>query len=104
MNHDGFAFINVFSPCVTFNKINTYDWFKENITETSEIPGYDPSDRVMAMTKIMETKGMLTGLIYQNTEKKSYQQLIPGFKEEGIAKQDIQLTEEQFNELLAEFR
>lgn len=29
IKHKGFAFINVFSPCVTYNKINTYDWFKE---------------------------------------------------------------------------
>lgn len=29
IKHEGFSLINVFSPCVTFNKINTYDWFKE---------------------------------------------------------------------------
>ncbi len=33
IKHKGFSLINVFSPCVTFNKVNTYDWFKENITK-----------------------------------------------------------------------
>jgi 2-oxoglutarate/2-oxoacid ferredoxin oxidoreductase subunit beta len=56
------------------------------------------------MTKLMETRGMLTGLIYQNKERKSYENLVKGFKPEGLAKQDIQLTEEQFAKLVAEFR
>ncbi|MFQ6820478.1 MAG: hypothetical protein ACLRS3_02860 [Veillonella parvula] len=38
MDHDGFSFINVFSPCVTYNKRNSYDWFK-NIVALPE--GYD---------------------------------------------------------------
>ncbi|TGU57908.1 2-oxoacid:ferredoxin oxidoreductase subunit beta, partial [Mesorhizobium sp. M00.F.Ca.ET.186.01.1.1] len=28
IQHEGFSLINVFSPCVTYNKVNTYDWFK----------------------------------------------------------------------------
>jgi len=104
LNHKGFSLINVFSPCVTFNKVNTYDWFKENIVDLDEIPDYDPTNRVMAMTKIMETNSMLTGIIYQNKDKKSYEDSVPNFKAEGIAKQDITLTEADFNKLLTEFK
>jgi 2-oxoglutarate ferredoxin oxidoreductase subunit beta len=104
LQHKGFSLINVFSPCVTFNKINTYDWFKENIIDLEEIEGYDPSNRIQAMTKLMETGGMLTGLIYQNKEKKSYEDLVSGFKAEGLANQNIQLTEAEFDKLVAEFR
>ena len=39
LKHKGFSLINVFSPCVTFNKVNTYDWFKENIVNLDAIPG-----------------------------------------------------------------
>ncbi|WP_256761298.1 2-oxoacid:ferredoxin oxidoreductase subunit beta [Cohnella sp. WQ 127256] len=104
LNHKGFSLINVFSPCVTFNKINTYDWFKENIVNLEQFPDYDPSNRIAAMTKIMETNGMLTGLIYQNKERKSYEQLAVGFKEQGLAKQDLQLSREDFDKLLTEFK
>jgi 2-oxoglutarate ferredoxin oxidoreductase subunit beta len=104
LNHEGFSLINVFSPCVTFNKINTYDWFKENIVDLEGVEGYDPSNRVMAMTKLMETKGMLTGLIYQDTSRKSYEDLVAGFKPEGLANQDIKLSEEDFQKLVAEFK
>jgi 2-oxoglutarate ferredoxin oxidoreductase subunit beta len=104
LKHDGFAFINVFSPCVTFNKINTYDWFKENIVDVEEIEGYDPSNRAMAMAKVIETGGMLCGLIYQDKTRKSYEHHVPGFREEPLAEQDLELTEEQFEELVNEFR
>ncbi|MBB3109473.1 2-oxoglutarate ferredoxin oxidoreductase subunit beta [Paenibacillus phyllosphaerae] len=104
LNHKGFSLINVFSPCVTFNKVNTYDWFKENIVNLNEFPDYDPSNRMAAMNKIMETNGMLTGLIYQNKERKSYENLIAGFQEQGLANQDIQLSQDQFEKLLAEFK
>lgn len=105
IKHEGFSLINVFSPCVTFNKVNTYDWFKENIVnldgEAGE--GYDPSNRLMAMTKIMETNGLVTGLVYQDTKRRSYENLVTGFKEQGLANQDIQLSREEFEKLTADF-
>jgi 2-oxoglutarate ferredoxin oxidoreductase subunit beta len=103
IQHKGFALINVFSPCVTFNKVNTYDWFKENIVNLDQFPDYDPTNRVAAMNKIMETNGMLTGLIYRDTTRKSYEDLIPGFREEGLYRQDLRLDQSQFEELVAEF-
>lgn len=104
IKHKGFSFVNVFSPCVTFNKVNTYDWFKENIVDLEETPDYDPSNRAQAMSKIMETRSLLTGLIYQDKTKKSYEELVTGFKPEGLANQDISLTEQQFDKLVAEFK
>ncbi|TFE19803.1 2-oxoacid:ferredoxin oxidoreductase subunit beta [Cohnella luojiensis] len=104
LKHKGFSLINVFSPCVTFNKVNTYDWFKENIVNLEQFPDYDPSNRIAAMTKIMETNGMVTGLIYQNKERKAYDEMIVGFKEEGLAKQDLKLSRADFDKLLTEFK
>lgn len=104
IQHEGFSLINVFSPCVTFNKINTYDWFKEHIINLDTVENYDPSNRVMAMTKLMETGGMITGLIYQDTSRRSYENLVPGFRKEPLAHQDLQITPEQFDQLVSEFK
>ena len=49
MDHKGFSFINVFSPCVTYNKVNTYDWFKENLIPVEDIVDYDHTDAQSAM-------------------------------------------------------
>jgi 2-oxoglutarate ferredoxin oxidoreductase subunit beta len=104
LQHKGFSLINVFSPCVTFNKVNTYDWFKENIVNLDQFPDYNSTDRVAAMNKIMETNGMLTGLIYQNKERKSYEDLIPGFATDGLVNHELRLTNDQFDKLVAEFK
>ncbi|MBU5672999.1 2-oxoacid:ferredoxin oxidoreductase subunit beta [Paenibacillus brevis] len=103
IQHEGFSLINVFSPCVTFNKVNTYDWFKEHIINLDTVPDYDPANRAMAMGKLMETGSMITGLIYQNREKKSYENLIHGFKAEPLAHQPLNLEKNEFDNLVAEF-
>ncbi len=103
IKHEGFSLINVFSPCVTYNKVNTYDWFKENLTKTSSIEGYDPSNREKAMQSLMENKGLLTGLIYQNTERKSYQDLISGYSEKPLTQANLELDQEYFDKLVEEF-
>jgi len=104
VQHKGFSMVNVFSPCVTFNKVNTYDWFREHVTDLDETPGYDSSNRMAAMSKLMETNGLITGIIYQDTSKKSYEDLVPGFKAEGLANQDIKISKEDFEKLVAEFK
>ncbi|RKD24303.1 2-oxoacid ferredoxin oxidoreductase [Ammoniphilus oxalaticus] len=103
IQHKGFSFVNVFSPCVTFNKINTYDWFRENVKSLNEIEGYDPHDRIMAMQALMEHDDLVNGLIYHNTNASDYQSLIHGFKEEGLAKADLKLEQDKFEQLCAEF-
>ncbi|WCK56152.1 2-oxoacid:ferredoxin oxidoreductase subunit beta [Aneurinibacillus sp. Ricciae_BoGa-3] len=103
LQHKGFSFINVFSPCVTFNKVNTYDWYKEHVKNLGEIEGYDPSNRVNAMRVLMENEGMVAGLIYQNNQKQPYETLVKGFREEGLAKQDLSFNSDRFADLVSEF-
>lgn len=103
INHKGFSLINVFSPCVTYNKINTYDWFKENLTRLDSIDGYDPHNREQAMQTLMEHNGLVTGLIYQNTEQKSYQELAHGYSEDPLTDAELKLDQAQFDKLVEEF-
>ena len=65
IRHVGFSFINVFSPCVTFNKVNTYDWYSQRLQKVDDLTGYNRHDRMAAMQRVMETEGLITGLIYQ---------------------------------------
>lgn len=103
INHKGFSFINVFSPCVTYNKINTYDWFKEHLTKLSTIEGYDSSNKEAAMQTLMQHDSLVTGIVYQDTSRPSYQELIPGYQEDGLTKADLTLDQAHFDKLVAEF-
>lgn len=103
MKHKGFSLINVFSPCVTYNKVNTYDWFKENLTKLSSIENYDSSSREEAMQTLMKHKSLVTGLIYQNTEQRSYQELLTSYSQTPLSKADLNMDEAYFDKLVSEF-
>jgi len=45
LRHKGFSLVEVFSPCVTHNKMDTYQWFKSHIFDVDEDPAYDPTDK-----------------------------------------------------------
>jgi 2-oxoglutarate ferredoxin oxidoreductase subunit beta len=66
ISHKGFSFINVISPCPTFNKINTFDSYKDKV---DELPAdHDTSDLSKALSLAVESKNsgrVLTGLFYQ---------------------------------------
>ena len=70
VNHKGYALVDLFQPCVTFNKLNTYKWFRENTYRLEE--SHDPSDRAQAMEKAMETDKLPLGIFYRKTDKKTF--------------------------------
>ncbi|EII6297456.1 2-oxoacid:ferredoxin oxidoreductase subunit beta [Staphylococcus pseudintermedius] len=103
INHDGFSFVNVFSPCVTYNKINTYEWFKENLTAIDDIENYDVSNKQAALQTVIEHDSLVKGIVYQDTTTPSYESQIDGLAETPLAHQDLNLTEEQFESFTKQF-
>ena len=103
VNHDGFSFVNVFSPCVTYNKVNTYDWFKENLTSIDDIEDYDVTDKQKAMQNVLSYESLLKGIVYQDTKTPSYESQIAELDDTPLAKKDIKIDENQFNELIGQF-
>lgn len=103
IQHKGFAFINVYSPCVTYNKVNTYEWFKEHLTKLSDIEGYDPQNREQAMQVVMEKESLVTGIVYQDLESKPYEEKAEGFSETPLVEADLKISEHDFEALVKEF-
>lgn len=64
ISHKGYALVDIFQPCVVFNKVNTYKWFKDHTYYLDE-EGHDPSDRMAAMGKAMERESFPLGVIYR---------------------------------------
>lgn len=104
INHKGFSFVNVFSPCVTYNKINTYDWFKENLTKLADIEDYDSSNKNQATQTVIDKESMITGIIYQDKETPSYEQQLEQLDETPLVKKSLKLEENQFEELVSQFK
>jgi len=59
IEHEGFAIIDVFQPCVTWNKVNTFKWFRDRVYKLDETD-YNPGDRVVAFDLSLSTFHDLT--------------------------------------------
>lgn len=64
--HRGYALIDIFQPCVVFNKVNTYKWFRENSYELDS--SHDTSDLIAAMQKAFEMDLFPLGIFYQQKQ------------------------------------
>ncbi len=95
----GFSVIDIFQPCVIFNKMNTYQWFKEN---TYYLPDdYDPTDRKLAFEKAIETEKLPLGVIYRQDGRELYEDLL-GISETPAYEHKV--SGEAFEKMLDEYR
>ena len=100
--HRGFSLIDVFSPCVTFNHVNTYPWFKERVYKLEDEPGYDPTDFMAAIQRSVEFGQRIPiGLLYR-TERPIYEDSEPVLHDGPLVEQRLGLDRKTFDELLAE--
>ncbi len=63
ITHKGYALLDILQPCVSFNKVNTFHWFKDRIYY---LEGHDPSDRAGAFELALEQDKLGLGIIYRN--------------------------------------
>jgi len=106
VEHKGFALIDCLSPCVTYNKINTYDWFKERVYDLAK-EGHDPSDMKAAFARAIEWPTVQRdriplGLFYRAEGVPTYEELEPGLEKGPPARQPLGI--EDPDALMAEFR
>jgi 2-oxoglutarate ferredoxin oxidoreductase subunit beta len=101
IEHNGFSLIDVFSPCVTYNKVNTYPWFKERVYKLEdEEPDSDLTDFSRAITKAMEFGSRIPiGLIYK-IDKPTYEDREPVLQNGPLVDQPLGIRKELFDELL----
>lgn len=73
--HPGFALVDVYQPCVTYNYINTYEFYSKRVYDLTTTP-YKPDNRFRAMKKSMEIEGgkkFPIGILFQDINKPSLQ-------------------------------
>jgi len=65
LSRRGFALVDILQPCVTFNKVNTFAWYRERCREVP--PSHDPHDRAAALELASEWGETIpVGVIYEN--------------------------------------
>ena len=79
--HKGYALVDILQPCVTFNKVNTYQWFQE-LCYYLDDSQHDPSDRNEALRRAAEKDKLPLGVFYVNNEKNTFEENIVVYEED----------------------
>jgi len=103
IQHKGFALIDTFSPCVTFNLDNTHEFFKHR-TKKLEDMGHDPTNFAAAIQKSYEWGDEIPiGLFWKREDLPSLDQLEPILDEGGpLARRPLGISPEVARSLVRE--
>jgi len=90
LQHKGYALVDVFQPCVSFNKINTYQWYQQRVYKLEADQDFDKTDRDAAFEKAFEWGDHIPiGIFYQTAEKPTYEDQLPVLKVGALVKQPL---------------
>ena len=64
--HKGFACIDILQPCVSFNKVNTFQWYKKRVYDINEERDYDYEDKFKAFERALQWGDRIPiGILYK---------------------------------------
>ena len=82
--HHGLALIDILQPCVSFNKVNTFTWYKQRCKALPS--AYDPTDWEQAIKVASEWGDTIPiGVIYKN-DRIPFEEHFPGLHQEPLIK------------------
>ncbi len=100
--HKGFSLVDVFSPCITYNKVNTKEYFQQK-TKLLDDYGHNPTDYNSAMKYGYQWGDEIPiGLFWKRTDLPTLQDLEPVLKGGPLATRPLGLSAEQTQGLLKE--
>jgi len=100
--HKGYSLVDILQPCVTFNKINTYQWFKEHTYYLED--SHDPHNRGEAFNRAIEKDRMPLGVFYVNPDKKTFEQNIELYERDNRPLWQRELDTGRLRGLIDEFK
>lgn len=102
LTHRGFAIVDIFAPCVTYNKVNTYAWFKEN---TYALEATHPlGDRAEAFRRALETDRLPVGVFYKDESRPTLEEHLGLTAPDAKPLYDHQVHVQAIKERMGKFR
>lgn len=102
LKHRGFALIDVLSPCVTYNRVNTYEWYKKHIEILNQKDSF-PADLSLAWNWLNREDKFVLGVLYAR-EEETLEELILPDKERPIAELELKPEIEKVRLLMEKFK
>ncbi len=77
IEHRGYALVDIFQQCVSFNRINTLKWFRDNTYYLDD--SYDPTNRNEAFKTTTSEGKFALGVLYVNEGRKPFEDNLPAY-------------------------
>ena len=87
MDHEGFSLVDVFQPCVTYDKMHTYPYYQQKCYDL-QAEDHDTSNLEKAYQKAYETERLPIGIFYQY-QGEVYEKTQPQFAEGPLVHKDL---------------
>jgi 2-oxoglutarate ferredoxin oxidoreductase subunit beta len=92
VEHKGFSFLDVFSPCVTYNHDNTYQWFRPRVKKLEDDSSYDSADWTAAMEKsLLWGEEIPIGKFFERTDVPTLHGAEPVLNEGPLVRRDLRV-------------
>jgi 2-oxoglutarate ferredoxin oxidoreductase subunit beta len=101
ITHKGYALLDIFQPCVSYNKINNHQWFKDNTYYLQE--SHDAHNRNAAFAKACETDKLPLGVFYISKEKKPFEENLLAYESDDMPLYERQPDLGKLQELINSF-
>ena len=83
IQYRGTAVVDIMQQCISFNKVNTFSWYKERCYELGA--DYDPGNRSLALEKAAEFfEKIPLGVIYRNEQKTVFEDQFEVIREQSL--------------------
>lgn len=78
LRHNGFAFLQIFQACPTYNRATPDHWYEERIKDVADLKGYDRHDIWQARKIVQDLdEDIYVGLIYEDKKRKGFLDVQP---------------------------
>ncbi len=105
LKHRGYALVDVLQPCVSFNRMYSYDWIRPRVYKVQDEPGYDPGDKAAAFVKAEEWGERIPiGILYRVEDRPTYEEQVPALQAGALVKQPLRIkAAEEYEALKQEY-
>jgi 2-oxoglutarate ferredoxin oxidoreductase subunit beta len=87
IRHKGFALVDILQPCVTFNRKNTWTWYKDRVYHLPQ--KYEPDDPIAAYEKAHEWGERIPIGVLYHKEEPTFESRIPALKEGPLMRRKL---------------
>lgn len=100
IQHKGFSVVDILQPCVTFDKVHTYAWYRERLYQLTQ-NGYTPDNKFKALEKALEWGDHIPVGVFYKEEKETSEDREPALAAGPL--KDLSVNIADLDGLLSEF-